>query len=197
MENLFKTQTKVGREQREKLLNQQSLLIWFTGLSGSGKSTLAVGLEKILFEKGFKTYLLDGDNIRQGINKDLSFDNAGRAENIRRVGEIAKLMVDSGMIVLSSFISPFQSERELVKSMVGSEKFFEVYVNCPIEICEQRDTKGLYKKARKGLIQNFTGIDSSYEEPIHPDLVLDTSAMEVNDSLNLLLEKILPRISLA
>lgn len=178
------------------MLNQKGLLIWFTGLSGSGKSTLAVALEKVLFDKGFKTYLLDGDNIRQGLNKDLTFDENGRVENIRRIGEVSRLMLDAGMLVLSAFISPFRSDRELVKKTVGINSFLEVFVDCPIEICEQRDVKGLYQKARAGAIKNFTGIDSPYEMPQNPDLILKTAEMSLNDSLALLVEKVLPRIRL-
>ena len=175
-------------------MNQNPQLIWFTGLSGSGKSTLAVALEKQLFDQGYKTYLLDGDNIRQGLNKDLTFDEEGRVENIRRIGEVANLMMDAGVIVLSAFISPFNSDRELVRNLVGKENYMEVFVDCPIEICEQRDVKGLYQKAREGQIKNFTGIDSPYETPLHPDLIIKTAEMSLQDSLDLLLEKVLPRI---
>lgn len=175
-------------------MNQNPQLIWFTGLSGSGKSTLAVALEKQLFDQGYKTYLLDGDNIRQGLNKDLTFDEEGRVENIRRIGEVANLMMDAGVIVLSAFISPFNSDRELVRNLVGKENYMEVFVDCPIEICEQRDVKGLYQKAREGQIKNFTGIDSPYENPLHPDLIIKTAEMSLQDSLDLLLEKVLPRI---
>ncbi|MEQ9413394.1 MAG: adenylyl-sulfate kinase [Cyclobacteriaceae bacterium] len=193
--NLHTQSTKVSKENREQLLNQKAQLIWFTGLSGSGKSTLAVALEKNLFDKGFKTYLLDGDNVRQGLNKDLSFDETGRVENIRRVGEVANLMLEAGTIVLSAFISPFESDRNLVKSVVGSESFMEIFVDCPLEVCVQRDVKGLYQKARDGAIKNFTGIDSPYEKPSHPDLIIKTDELSLEDSLDLLLKKVLPRIS--
>lgn len=176
-------------------MNQKSQLIWFTGLSGSGKSTLAVGLEKKLFDKGFKTYLLDGDNVRQGLNKDLAFDDAGRKENIRRIGEVANLMLDAGTIVLSAFISPFKADRALIRELVGSDNFIEIFADCPIEVCEQRDVKGLYQKARSGAIKNFTGIDSPYEIPVNPDLIIKTHELSLEDSLDLLLNKILPRIS--
>ena len=155
---------------------------------------MAVALEKQLFDQGYKTYLLDGDNIRQGLNKDLTFDEEGRVENIRRIGEVANLMMDAGVIVLSAFISPFNSDRELVRNLVGKENYMEVFVDCPIEICEQRDVKGLYQKAREGQIKNFTGIDSPYENPLHPDLIIKTAEMSLQDSLDLLLEKVLPRI---
>lgn len=193
--NLHTQSTKVSKSDREQLLNQKSQLIWFTGLSGSGKSTLAVALEKELFDKGFKTYLLDGDNVRQGLNKDLSFDDAGRVENIRRIGEVANLMLDAGIIVLSAFISPFESDRTLVREVIGTESFMEIFVDCPLEVCEQRDVKGLYQKVRDGAIKNFTGIDSPYEKPSHPDLIIKTNELSLQDSLNLLLKKVLPRIS--
>lgn len=196
MSNIFPIQTKVSREQRAQLLNQKPVLIWFTGLSGSGKSTLAVQLEAVLHAKGYKTYLLDGDNIRAGINKDLSFTDADRIENIRRIGEVANLMLDAGVIVLSAFISPFQADREQVKAIVGSGKYFEVFVDTPLEICEQRDVKGLYKKARAGEIKNFTGIDSAYEIPVSPDIIIQTHILNVNDSLDLLFSAVEKKIAL-
>ena len=194
MSHIFPFRTKVSREEREKLLNQKGLLIWFTGLSGSGKSTLAVQLEALLHQRGFKTYLLDGDNVRSGINKDLTFDATGREENIRRIGEIAKLFLDAGVILIASFISPFQKDRDRIKELVGSKHYFEVYVDCPVEVCESRDVKGLYKKARKGEIKEFTGISSPYEVPQNPDLIIPSSDMPIQESINLLLEKILPGI---
>ena len=196
MSNIFPIQTKVSQPQRQKSLNQQAKLIWFTGLSGSGKSTLAVQLEAILFSKGYKTYLLDGDNIRAGINKDLSFTDADRIENIRRIGEVSKLMLDSGIVVLSAFISPFQSDRDQVKKIVGAENYIEVFVDTPLEVCEQRDVKGLYKKARAGEIKNFTGIDSEYEIPVRPDIIIQTHVLSVNDSLDLLLSVVEKKIAL-
>lgn len=196
MSNIFPIQTKVSRAQREELLNQKPLLIWFTGLSGSGKSTLAVQLEAVLHSKGYKTYLLDGDNIRAGINKDLSFTDADRIENIRRIGEVANLMLDSGMVVLSAFISPFQADRDQVKKIVGAESYFEVFVDTPLEVCEQRDVKGLYKKARAGEIKNFTGIDSAYEIPARPDIIIQTHILSVNDSLDLLFSAVEKKIAL-
>lgn len=154
-------------------------MIWLTGLSGAGKSTLADALEKKLIEHGKHTYLLDGDNVRLGLCKDLGFSDKDREENIRRVSEVAKLFVDAGLIVITSFISPFQRDRELAKSVIGEENFVEVYLSTPIEECERRDPKGLYKKARSGLIKQFTGIDSPYEVPLAAELVIDT----INDSL--------------
>jgi adenylylsulfate kinase len=194
LNNLYPIQTKVDAEQRKQLLNQRPKLIWFTGLSGSGKSTLAVQLEAQLFAHGFKTYLLDGDNIRTGLNRDLSFSEEGRVENIRRIGEVSKLLVDAGLVVLSAFISPFEADRQQVRSIVGSENYFEVFVDTPIEICEQRDVKGLYKKARAGKVKNFTGIDSPYEAPKRPDISIKTAEMTIDQSISVLLDKVLKQI---
>jgi adenylylsulfate kinase len=194
--HIYPITTRVSKGEREKLFGQKSKLIWFTGLSGSGKSTLAVQLESQLFERGFKTYLLDGDNIRSGLNKDLSFSDEGRVENIRRIGEVSKLMLDSGVIVLSAFISPFNADREQVRQIVGEENYIEVFVDTPIEVCEQRDVKGLYRKARAGEIKNFTGIDSPYERPERADVIVHTDRMSVDDSLDLLLNFVLPGITL-
>jgi len=196
MNDLHTQRTQVTQADRERLLGQQAQLIWFTGLSGSGKSTLAVALEKALHDQGFKTYLLDGDNVRQGLNKDLAFDDAGRIENIRRIGEVSKLMLDAGLIILTAFISPFRSDRAIVRDRVGEDHFFEVFTDCPLEVCEQRDVKGLYQKARNGQIKNFTGIDSPYEVPQNPQVVIKTAEMSLQDSLALLLKNVLPRINL-
>lgn len=182
--------------QRHQLLNQHPRLIWFTGLSGSGKSTLAVQLEAQLHALGFKTYLLDGDNIRAGLNKDLSFTEEGRVENIRRIGEVSKLMVDAGLVVLSAFISPFQADRRQVESIVGTENYIEVFVNAPIEVCEERDVKGLYKRARAGEVKNFTGIDSPYEVPENPDITINTHEKSLEESIAELLNIVLPQIKL-
>jgi adenylylsulfate kinase len=194
--NIYPIKTKVSLEQRETLMNQHATLIWFTGLSGSGKSTLAVQLEAQLHALGYKTYLLDGDNIRAGINKDLSFTNEGRVENIRRIGEVAKLMLDAGIIVLSAFISPFKADREQVRTIVGADKYIEVFVDAPIEVCEQRDVKGLYKKARAGEVKNFTGIDSPYEAPENADIHIPTHQMPVEQSIEKLIDYLLPKIYL-
>lgn len=195
MNNLYPIQTKVDASQRVRLLNQKPQLIWFTGLSGSGKSTLAVQLEAQLFNLGYKTYLLDGDNIRTGLNKDLTFTDEGRVENIRRIGEVAKLMLDAGLVVLSAFISPFEQDRAQVKNIVGKDNYTEVFVDTPLEVCEQRDVKGLYKKARAGEVKNFTGIDSPYERPVNPDITLRTDQMNVEESVQTLLKLVLPKIS--
>jgi len=194
LRNIYPIQTKVSKEQRARLLKQRAALIWFTGLSGSGKSTLAVQLEAQLHAKGFATYLLDGDNVRAGLNKDLSFADAGRVENIRRIGEVSKLMLDAGVVVLSAFISPFKADRDQVKEIVGKDNYIEVFVDTPLEICEQRDVKGLYKKARAGEVKNFTGIDSPYERPEHPAITIPTHQTSVDESLTLLLKLVEPRI---
>lgn len=196
MNHIYPIHTQVSKVQREKLLGQRATMIWFTGLSGSGKSTIAVQLEAQLHALGYKTYLLDGDNIRSGLNKDLSFTDGGRIENIRRIGEVSKLMLDSGIIVLSAFISPFKTDRAQVREIVGAQNYIEVFVDTPLEVCEQRDVKGLYKKARAGEIKNFTGIDSPYEKPEKADVVIPTHQMSVDDSLDLLLKFIKPRIEL-
>lgn len=194
MNNLYPIKTKVSTEQRHKLLNQRPKVIWFTGLSGSGKSTLAVQLEAQLYTLGFKTYLLDGDNIRSGLNKDLSFAEEGRVENIRRIGEVSKLMIDAGLVVLSAFISPYEADRKQVKSIVGADNYVEVFVNTPLAICEQRDVKGLYKKARAGEVKNFTGIDSPYEAPKNPDLTIPTHELSLEQSVGELIKFVLPKI---
>jgi adenylylsulfate kinase len=194
MNHIYPFQTKVSREQRATLLQQKPCLLWFTGLSGSGKSTLAVQLEAVLHQQDFKTYLLDGDNVRAGLNSDLTFGDAAREENIRRIGEVAKLMVDAGLVVIASFISPFHKDREKVKGLVGGMNYVEIFVDCPVSVCEARDVKGLYKKARSGEIKEFTGISSPYETPQNPDLIIKSAEMPVQESINLLLHTVLPRI---
>ena len=164
----------INSEARALMKAQKPCVLWFTGLSGSGKSTIANVIEKRLFAQGRHTYLLDGDNVRHGLNQDLGFTDADRVENIRRVAEVAKLCVDAGLIVLVSFISPFRSERRLARDLVGEGEFLEVFVDTPIEICMQRDPKGLYKRAAAGQIKNFTGIDSPYEEPENAEVTLKT-----------------------
>ena len=161
---------QVQKKERMMLSQQKPCILWFTGLSGSGKSTIANALEEVLYNNGNFTYLLDGDNVRHGLNRDLGFDDASRIENIRRVGEVAKLFVDSGQIVLTAFISPFVADRELVRSLVEKDEFIEVFIDTPLEVCEGRDPKGLYKKARAGEIKDFTGIDSPYESPKSADI---------------------------
>jgi adenylylsulfate kinase len=168
--NIIKHTHHVTKQDRIKLTSQKPCILWFTGFSGSGKSTIASALEKLLHENSNLTYLLDGDNIRHGLNKDLGFDDASRIENIRRIGEVSKLFVDSGLIVLSAFISPFRSDRKLVKELVEETEFIEIFIDTPLEVCENRDPKGLYKKARRGEIKDFTGINSPYEKPTSADL---------------------------
>jgi adenylyl-sulfate kinase len=191
---IYPIKTKVSAAGRQRLMSQKPKLIWFTGLSGSGKSTLAVQLEASLHAQGFKTYLLDGDNIRSGLNKDLTFTDDARVENIRRIAEVSKLFLDAGVVLLSAFISPFQADREQVRRIVGEENYIEVFVDAPLEVCEQRDVKGLYKKARAGEVANFTGISSPYEKPSHPDVVIATDKMTVEESLEALMKAIVPRI---
>ena len=186
----------VDRKKREELKDHPSFLIWFTGLSGSGKSTIASRLEEELFNRGYHTCILDGDNVRSGLNSDLDFTDFGRKENIRRIGEVANLFVDAGITVLASFISPFREEREFVRNTVGKSNFFEVFVDCPIEECENRDVKGLYKKARTGEIPHFTGISSPYEAPESPDLVIDTSKNTVDEAVQKLIDKLEVRFAL-
>ncbi|MBA0218333.1 adenylyl-sulfate kinase [Pectobacterium brasiliense] len=170
----------VTRESREKLHGHQGVVIWFTGLSGSGKSTLAGALEQVLHQRGVSTYLLDGDNVRHGLCRDLGFTDDDRRENIRRVGEVAKLMVDAGLVVLTAFISPHRAERKMVQDLLGEGQFIEVFVDTPLATCEARDPKGLYKKARAGELRNFTGIDSAYEAPEAPDSHLDGEQLVTN-----------------
>jgi bifunctional enzyme CysN/CysC len=182
--NTYFQSFEVTKAARALLNAQKPALLWFTGLSGAGKSTIANDLEKKLHTLGKRTFVLDGDNVRHGLNRDLGFTEADRVENIRRVAEVAKLFVEAGLITIVAFISPFQAEREMARELVGPDEFVEVFVNTPLEICEQRDPKGLYKKARRGELQNFTGLDSPYEPPTNPDLVLDarnSSAADLAD----------------
>jgi len=172
--------TVTKRDRREKN-KHHSYVLWFTGLSGSGKSTVANAVAKRLFEDQTNSYVLDGDNIRFGINKDLGFSDEDRKENIRRIGEVSKLFVDSGQVVLTAFISPFREDRDRVRALLEENEFVEVYIKCSIEACEARDPKGLYEKARKGIIKDFTGISSPYEEPLHPEIVVDTEKHSIEE----------------
>lgn len=182
------------RQDKENLLKQHSVMIWFTGLSGSGKSTIAIALERELHKRGMLCRILDGDNIRSGINNNLGFTEADRVENIRRIAEVSKLFLDAGVITIAAFISPNNDIREMAAHIIGEDDFLEVYVSTPLEECERRDVKGLYAKARKGEIKNFTGISAPFEAPAHPALTLDTSVLSLEESVNKLLELILPRI---
>lgn len=190
--NIFLQDYKIQPEERAKIKNQKPLLIWFTGLSGSGKSTLANLLDKALYEKGFHTFTLDGDNIRSGLNKNLTFSAEDRTENIRRISEVANLILDAGIICIGAFISPYEKDRNNIKKIVGEERYFEVFVDTPIEICEKRDVKGLYAKARAGEIKNFTGIDAPYEKPTNPAFRIDTSNINLDKALEVLISKIEP-----
>lgn len=172
---------QLTKEARARVNLQRPCVFWFTGLSGAGKSTVANSLEMQLFHKGYRTYVLDGDNVRHGLNKDLGFTQADRVENIRRVAEVAKIMVDAGLIVIATFISPYRADREMARGLFDSNEFFEVFIDTPINICEERDPKGLYKKARRGEIKNFTGIDSAYEPPLAPELHLHTDSQSVEE----------------
>ena len=177
----------ITKETRLTLLNQKPCILWFTGLSGSGKSTIANAVELELFKRGRKTYLLDGDNVRHGLNKDLGFSEQDRIENIRRIGEVAKLFVDSGLIVLTAFISPFKSDRQIARSLVKYDEFIEVFIDTPLEVCEQRDPKGLYKKARDGAIKNFTGISSPYEEPEDVQIHIKTDEYSIEECVDIVI----------
>ncbi|EAK4846792.1 adenylyl-sulfate kinase [Campylobacter coli] len=186
--NLTWHASSITKTQRAKLKKQRPCVLWFTGLSGSGKSTLANAVEKKLFKQGFHTYLLDGDNVRHGLNGDLGFDEASRIENIRRIGELCKLFMDAGMIVLCAFISPFEKDRKLVKDLLEENEYIEIFVDTSLEVCEKRDPKGLYKKARQGEIKNFTGIDSPYERPKNPEIYLQNSITKVNENIDIILK---------
>lgn len=183
------------RADKEELLHQHSVMIWFTGLSGSGKSTIAIALERELQKRSLLCRILDGDNIRSGINNNLGFSEEDRVENIRRIAEIGKLFVDTGIITIAAFISPNNDIREMAANIIGKENFLEIFVSTPIEECERRDVKGLYAKARRGEIKNFTGISAPFEAPANPALSIDTSKLSVEESVNKLLELILPKIS--
>ncbi|GAF11899.1 adenylylsulfate kinase [Bacillus sp. JCM 19045] len=185
--NIVWHQTSVKKTERQKQLKQKSCVLWFTGLSGSGKSTLANALDHQLFKQGNASYVLDGDNIRHGLNKDLGFTDADRNENIRRIGEVSKLFVDAGTIVSTAFISPFQKDRDTVRALFEQGEFIEIYVNCSLEECEKRDVKGLYKKARAGEISHFTGISSPYEKPDAPELVIETDNLSVDEAVQTIL----------
>ena len=182
------------RNDREKLLGQKGIMLWFTGLSGSGKSTLAIALERELYNSGILCRILDGDNIRTGINNNLGFTEADRVENIRRIAEVAKLFVDCGVVTIAAFISPTEQIRQMAADIIGKDDFFEIYVNTPLEVCEERDVKGLYKKARQGEIKNFTGISAPFEAPLNPAITIDTSACSLEESVNLLKIIIIPQI---
>lgn len=185
----------VSREEKESFLNQHSKLIWLTGLSGSGKSTIAKGLEKALFKRGFYVQVLDGDNIRTGICNNLGFTVEDRSENIRRISEVAKLFIEAGVVTICSFVSPTQQIRKIAQQIIGDDDHVGVFIDAPIEICEKRDVKGLYKKARAGEIKNFTGIDSPFERPDDPNLIIETADQTIEESVEQVLQFVLPLIS--
>jgi adenylylsulfate kinase len=186
---------QVSRADKEQLLTQKAKTIWMTGLSGSGKTTLAIALEKVLHDKGIIAQVLDGDNIRAGINSNLGFSNSDREENIRRIAEVSKLFVSCGIITINCFVSPTIKIRELAKSIIGPDDFIEIYINSPLEVCENRDVKGLYKKARSGQIPNFTGVDSEFEPPDNPELEVNSSDLSIQESVSLLTEYLIPIFS--
>lgn len=186
----------VGKQERQRFLNQKSSVFWFTGLSGSGKSTIAQGVERLLFDRGYFCQVLDGDNIRSGINDNLGFSLEDRKENIRRISEVAKLYYNSGIISICSFISPTLAIRGIAEKIIGSDNFYEIYINTPLEICEQRDVKGLYKKARSGSIKGFTGIDSPYEAPIDPKFEIKTVDHSIKESCDRVMNYIIEKVRL-
>lgn len=192
-ENTIWHEPTVFRQQRENLNGHKSAIIWFTGLSGAGKSTLAHAVEDHLHNQGIRTFVLDGDNIRQGLCKDLGFSDADREENIRRIGEVSKLLMDAGVITLTAFISPFRKDRKIARDLVSEGDFIEIYCKAPLDICEDRDPKGLYKKARAGEIPEFTGISSPYEEPKNPDITVETGSASIEDCVDQIMDYLMER----
>ena len=194
-ENIFPVFDKIiSKEKKEKILNQKGKVFWLTGLSGSGKTTIALKLEKELFKLGFLVQILDGDNIRAGINNNLSFSESDRAENIRRISEVSKLFLNCGVITINCFVSPTKKMRQNAKKIIGKENYYEIFINADLETCEKRDVKGLYKKARSGEIKNFTGIDAEYEKPNNPNLEVDTTQLSIDQSIEIILKNILSQI---
>lgn len=190
--NITWHEADITREDRERVNSHRAVVLWFTGLSGSGKSTLAHAVENALFEQGCRTYVLDGDNVRHGLNKNLGFSPEDRNENIRRIGEVANLFIDAGVIALTAFISPYRDDRNEARNIAG-DRFIEVYVKCALEVCEERDPKGLYKKARAGEIPEFTGISAPYEEPLDAEIVVDTGALSLEESATAVLDELRKR----
>ncbi|MDN4492917.1 adenylyl-sulfate kinase [Ureibacillus aquaedulcis] len=186
--NIVWHDASISKSERKEKNNHHSFILWFTGLSASGKSSIANALARVLFERGNQTFVLDGDNIRHGLNKDLGFDEDSRKENIRRIGEVSKLFVESGQIVLTAFISPYQEDRDVVRALVEDGEFIEVYVKCSVEECERRDPKGLYKKARNEEIKNFTGISAPYEAPVNPEIVVDSENFSIEECAKQLIQ---------
>ncbi len=188
--HVFWHRSLITRTDREKQKGHKSFAVWFTGLPSSGKSTIAHHVEKALFEMGYHTYVFDGDNVRHGLCRDLGFSETDRKENIRRIAEVIKLFLDAGIICLSAFVSPFKRDREMAKDIIGKNEFIEIYVKCPVEICEKRDKKGLYQKAKLGLIKNYSGVNGNYEEPHNPDLILETDKSELNECVDKVIDLI-------
>lgn len=195
MKNIIPHTFQISKVDRNKKNKHASFLVWFTGLSGSGKSTIANKVEQELFKKGIKTYILDGDNIRKGINKDLTFSPEDRTENIRRIAEISNLMIDAGLVVLAAFVSPYKKDRKNIKNTVKDINFVEIYINTSVEECERRDTKGLYKKARAGEIKNMTGISAPYEAPDNPDVEINTEKETVEESVTKILDFLMIKLN--
>lgn len=193
--NTVKQHFSTTRGMREAQRGHKSMVIWLTGLSGAGKSTIANGVEMALHAQGIGTYLLDGDNIRQGLNKDLSFSAEDRSENIRRIAEVARLLMDAGVVVLAAFIAPYQKDRDLIRTIVGADDYAEIFVSTTLEVCESRDVKGLYERARRGEISDFTGVSSPYETPRHPDLSIDTGKLTPEEAVAQVLNYILPKLN--
>ena len=194
-ENIFPVFDKIiSKEKKEKLLNQRGKVVWLTGLSGSGKTTIALQLEKELYKLGFLVQILDGDNIRAGINNNLSFSEGDRTENIRRIAEVSKLFLNCGIITINCFVSPTIKMRQIAKKIIGKENYYEIFINADLETCEKRDVKGLYKKARNGEIKNITGIDSQYEKPNNPSLEVNTSQLSIEESIEVILKNVLPQL---
>jgi len=194
-ENIFPVFDKIiSKEKKEKLLNQKGKVVWLTGLSGSGKTTIALQLEKELYKLGFLVQILDGDNIRAGINNNLSFSESDRTENIRRIAEVSKLFLNCGIITINCFVSPTIKMRQIAEKIIGKENYYEIFINADLETCEKRDVKGLYKKARNGEIKNFTGIDSEYEKPNNPRLEVNTSQLSLDQSIEIILKNVLPQL---
>ena len=194
-ENIFPIFDKIiSKEKKEKLLNQKGKVVWLTGLSGSGKTTIALQLEKELYKLGFLVQILDGDNIRAGINNNLSFSESDRTENIRRIAEVSKLFLNCGIITINCFVSPTIKMRQIAKKIIGKENYYEIFIDADLETCEKRDVKGLYKKARNGEIKNFTGVDSQYEKPNNPSLEVNTSQLSIDQSIEIILKNVLPQL---
>ena len=194
-ENIFPVFDKIiSKEKKEKLLNQKGKVVWLTGLSGSGKTTIAIQLEKELYKLGFLVQILDGDNIRAGINNNLSFSESDRTENIRRIAEVSKLFLNCGIITINCFVSPKTKMRQIAKKIIGKENYYEIFIDADLETCEKRDVKGLYKKARNGEIKNFTGINSQYEKPNNPRLEVNTSQLSIEESIEVILKNVLPQL---